>query len=433
MRRSARRLGLLGLAVLLQLGWGAAGEASAQDSRTLRLRTADGHGERVSLEAHRGYAALPASVLERVGWTAAAEGSGMTLRLADRATVELTAGTPFFRWNDELLQLADPPYFFSERLYVPLQLVSGFLPRMLAETYDYDPRNGALTLLEPDLWSARATTTAPDASPAVPSSRERGPDADAAGAAGSGGGASGRRVVIIDPGHGGKDVGARGAAGIYEKEVALGVAKALARELEGDPTLEVHLTRSDDTFVPIWERGELATGWKGDRPGIFISLHANAAARSRSVRGFETYFLSEARTEHERRVAALENAPLEMEGPDGSAEAPADPDLGFILQDLRNSDTQHWSSVLAEEVQTSLDPVHPGPNRGVKQGPFAVITNALMPGVLVEMGFITNPAEARLMNRASFQEDAARALARAVRAFFERYPPGSDHAAGETR
>ena len=86
---------------------------------------------------------------------------------------------------------------------------------------------------------------------------------------------------------------------------------------------------------------------------------------------------------------------------------------------------QHWSSDLAREVQGSLARVHPGPDRGVKQGPLAVLTNAMMPSVLIELGFITNPTEEQALGQAAFQESVASATAEAVRAFFERYPPGS--------
>ena len=173
--------------------------------------------------------------------------------------------------------------------------------------------------------------------------------------------------------------------------------------------------------MPPWERGEQATEIKGDRPGIFISLHANSVV-ARDARGFETYFLSDARTEHELRVAALENAALQI---GSAAELIQDPGLSGILKELRNFDHQHWSSLLAEMVQEGLTPVHPGPNRGVKQAPLAVITNAMMPAVLVEVGFISNRAEERLLGDADFQAAAARAIALAVDRFFERYPPGA--------
>ncbi len=234
-----------------------------------------------------------------------------------------------------------------------------------------------------------------------------------------------KRVVVIDPGHGGKDPGTSGPGGRREKDIALAVGRALARELRGDETLEVHLTRDRDVLVPLWRRGELATEWKGDRPGVFISIHANALPNRNAVRGFETYFLSEARTEHELRVAANENAPLEIDREDGAVEGDEE-DLGFILRELRNLDHTHWSSLLAEGVQGQLATVHPGPSRGVKQAPLAVITNALMPAVLVEVGFVTNREEERLLSRGEFQAHLAEAMGRAIRDFFERYPPGLD-------
>jgi hypothetical protein len=101
-----------------------------------------------------------------------------------------------------------------------------------------------------------------------------------------------------------------------------------------------------------------------------------------------------------------------------------DPLLAGILRDLITHDHQHWSALLAEMVQRELGTFHPGPDRGVKQAPFAVLTNALMPSVLVELGFITNREEERLMTRPEFHRDRPEALARAIRAFFDRYPPG---------
>jgi N-acetylmuramoyl-L-alanine amidase len=231
-----------------------------------------------------------------------------------------------------------------------------------------------------------------------------------------------RRVVVIDPGHGGRDPGARGRGGTREKDLVLSMGRDLARELEGDEGLEVYLTRDEDVLVPLWKRGELATGWKGEDYGVFISIHLNAMPTSRATRGFETYYLSEARTEHELRTAALENASQELESEvDRSANSDY---LSNILTDLRNLDHQHWSSLLAEMVQEELARVHPGPNRGVKQGPFAVITNALMPAVLLEVGFVTNPGEEKLLSDPNFRRDVVRSVASAVRRFFMRYPPG---------
>jgi N-acetylmuramoyl-L-alanine amidase len=233
----------------------------------------------------------------------------------------------------------------------------------------------------------------------------------------------GVRVVIIDPGHGGADPGALGEGGVREKDVALGIGLRLAEYLDGRPGLEVHLLRDDDTFVDVWERGKIATDLKRDRPGVFVSIHANSFPARREARGFETYFLSDARTEHERRVSAIENAPLSMNPEFADEEQLAD--LDFIFRDLVNYDHAHWSRNLAALVQDELGDFHPGPNRGVKQGVLAVLTNALMPSILIEIGYLSNPQEAPVLGRADFQEQSAEAIGDALVSFFERYPPGS--------
>lgn len=230
------------------------------------------------------------------------------------------------------------------------------------------------------------------------------------------------RVVVIDPGHGGHDPGSIGPGGVEEKDVALAAGLALARALDTVPDLEVHLIRDRDVSVPVWERGDLATRLKGDRPGVLVSIHVNALDDP-NTRGVETYFLSQARTEHERRVAALENAPAAGSG-DGGSMGVDDPGLAFILNELRNLDYIHWSADLAAVVQDGLAEVHPGRNRGVKQAPLAVITNALMPSVLVELGFISHPEEEQLLADPDFHESAAQALAASLVEFFRRYPPG---------
>jgi N-acetylmuramoyl-L-alanine amidase len=111
----------------------------------------------------------------------------------------------------------------------------------------------------------------------------------------------------------------------------------------------------------------------------------------------------------------------------GQAQSDPDdePDLRFILGELRNLDQQHWSALLAEMAQEELDDFHPGPDRGVKQGVLAVLTNAIMPAVLVEVGYLSNSDESRLLSQSQFQAQAAAALGRSVVRFFERYPPGS--------
>lgn len=425
---------------------GPGSEARAQEREVL-VEGPDGAVLRIPVSSPRGFAAIPASELERLGWTFVRDRDVVRAHSAAGQDLLLRAGNPWIRWGDDVYQLSDPPYLQSERLHLPVQVAVDLLPRVLPEVYRSAEGGDRLRVLNRDFWRPRrlaARGEVPSRPTALPPPVEAGappgagalPGGNLASDSGRSDGARGpedsrARVVVIDPGHGGRDPGTMGRRGVREKEVALAVGRALARELRKDSTFEVYMTREDDTLVPIWKRGELATGWKGDRPGIFVSLHANAVPQSRSIRGYETYFLSDARTEHERRVAAIENAPLEGEA--GGEPLHQNPDLSFILKELRNLDHQHWSGLLAEMVQEEMGPVHPGSNRGVKQGPFAVLTNALMPSVLVEIGFLTNPQEELLLGQSGFQRDAAGALAEAIRRFFRRYPPGQGASTGAGR
>lgn len=406
----------------------------AQSQPRLDVEREDGRTSRLGVQMDRGYAAVPLSVLEELGWTVDEDGSGVTVSAAGEIAVSMRLDSPFFRWDGIVLQLTDAPYRARATTYVPLQFLTDFLPRRLPGLYQYRPQAALLRAGDLSLAGTAAAMEAPGrageepetsgdaAAPAsIPPAGSRPTAEDVGNAEPSA--YEGVRVVVIDPGHGGVDPGALGPDGIREKEVALGIGLRLAEELRRHPDLEVHLIRDDDTFVDLWERGLIATDLKGERPGIFVSIHANSFPGRRTASGFETYFLSDARTEHERRVSAIENAPLSM-NPEVMDEEALD-DLDFILRDLKNYDHAHWSENLAALVQEELHDVHPGPNRGVKQGVLAVLTNALMPSVLVEVGYLSNGDEGRLLGTEGFHEDAAGAIAEAVVRFFERYPPGS--------
>src|SRR5690606_4515000 len=207
----------------------------------------------VPVERHRGYAAVPFRTLERIGWGVALTGEGGEARRAPHV-VRVREGSPLFSWDERLLQLTHEPYRIGGELWVPLQLLSDFLPERLPDDYGFEPEPLTLRVLRPDAWTSPSAAgggrpAAAQPSPAPPS--DSGPPV---------------RVVVIDPGHGGADPGARGPGGTLEKDVALAFALALAAELERHPGLRVHLTRSSDRRVPPWERGEWATGIKGDRP-----------------------------------------------------------------------------------------------------------------------------------------------------------------------
>jgi N-acetylmuramoyl-L-alanine amidase len=224
------------------------------------------------------------------------------------------------------------------------------------------------------------------------------------------------RVVVIDAGHGGRDSGKIGPNGLKEKDVALRISQRLATVLR-ERGYEVHLTRTRDTLIALADRAKLANRLKAERPGVvFLSIHANAAS-SRSARGFETFFLSEARTDDERRVAEMENEVIRFED---QPVLPAGNGLDQILNNLLSDFLMRASHDLAAVVQEKFTGFHPGPNRGVKRAGFYVLVGAIMPAVLIETAFISNRQEAALLATQSFQQKIAWGIADGVDEFFRR-------------
>ncbi len=219
-------------------------------------------------------------------------------------------------------------------------------------------------------------------------------------------------TVVIDPGHGGEDEGAR-AHGLIEKELVLDVSQRLAAHLRRSG-LRVVLTREADQRVALETRTFRANDARGD---LFISVHANSAA-VRSARGVETYFMAlEASDADAERVAARENRAFA-----GEAASPAalDP-LAAILGDMRSNEHLRDSDEFARLVQAQLGRVPDARSRGVRQAPFVVLMNVQMPASLVEIGFISNQEDARDLARSERRDEIAQALARAVIAFGDRY------------
>jgi N-acetylmuramoyl-L-alanine amidase len=214
------------------------------------------------------------------------------------------------------------------------------------------------------------------------------------------------RTVIIDPGHGGDDLGAESPGGLLEKDVALAVGLRLAGKLRTRLGCRVVLTRETDRAVSLPERSALATREEGD---LFISIHANASPAP-SARGYETFILSETASDAEAgRLAALENAA----GPEGSGAVPTS-FLQDTLQGLMQAESMEESARFAALVQSKLGGVTASKNRGVKQAPFWVLAGVEMPAVLVELGFMTNGVESRRLADPGEQGRIADALAEAV-------------------
>lgn len=216
----------------------------------------------------------------------------------------------------------------------------------------------------------------------------------------------GIRLIVIDPGHGGRDPGAIGPSGIMEKNVNLALAKATARALEQQLGVKVLLTRKDDRYLDLRERTAYANRVGAD---LFISLHANASSSNRPY-GVETYFLNLSKTDDAAAVAARENG---MTVEDIS-------NLEAILFDLMANAKINESSRLAAEIQQAMiRELTPGfsdiRDLGVKQGPFHVLLGANMPSALVEAAFISNAREEKRLNSADYQRRVADAIVKAVK------------------
>lgn len=230
------------------------------------------------------------------------------------------------------------------------------------------------------------------------------------------------RVVVVDAGHGGRDPGMSGPIGaarkVHEKDITLAVAKALRLALQRRG-ITVVMTRSTDTLIALGDRGRIANQAKGD---LFLSVHVNAAnlrwKDPAGARGFETYFLSEAKTADERRVEAMENEAIRFET---SVDATRNDPLSFIIRDMAQNEHLRESARLATLVQGGVATVHPGTNRGVKQAGFVVLVTVFMPAVLVEVGFGTNRADAEFMTNPDRQRELAETLATAAVTYLQQY------------
>lgn len=222
----------------------------------------------------------------------------------------------------------------------------------------------------------------------------------------------GIRTIVLDPGHGGKEVGALGANGLVEKDLTLLLCRKLADSLAAKTGARVVLTRDEDTLVSLDQRTAIANQYKAD---LFLSVHLNAAV-VKDAKGSETYFLSlEASDELARRAAETENASAAAAAPSPQA------DLKLILWDLAQQAYLDESSRFAQAIQEEMNAATGVANRGVKQAPFKVLVGATMPAALVEVGFITNPEEEAKLKSAEFQTLLVDAITRAVQRYKTDY------------
>ncbi len=332
--------------------------------------------------------ALGGSVQVREGWAEVVVAKQM---------FRFLVGAPLYVFSNRLRALAGASAIARDTLFLPLQFVAEVIPYYLGERYEYDDKTARLV----------------DRG-AEPKGRKRAPAGERL--------PNGLRVghvVTVDPGHGGVDPGNPGLyfpRGIREKDVTLQIGLLLRDELRARG-IKVRMTRATDTLIALGDRGRSCV----DACDLFVSLHVNSLPRRAgytSVRGFETYFLAEAKTEDAARVAKMENDAVRFEADETT---PVGGGLDFILKDLQLNEHLRESARIAELVQRKLGPVHSGSDRGVKQAGFMVLTTARRPAILVEMGYSTNPEDGRLLTLRSSQRALAGAIADAVVAYLLDY------------
>ena len=218
-------------------------------------------------------------------------------------------------------------------------------------------------------------------------------------------------TVVLDAGHGGKDPGSRGKYGTKEKDVVLDITKRIGRLLEKNTRIKVIYTRDEDVFVPLIKRTKIANDADGK---MFVSIHANSN-NNRKIQGYETYLYSLAKSDDAIEVASRENSVIQFEEKvsqykDLSGEK-------MILATMAQSMFLKESEDLAAIIQMELDKKLTTPNRGVKQAGFYVLYGASMPNVLVEIGFISNPAEEKKLKQSKYRQMIANAVYEGIKHF----------------
>ncbi len=219
--------------------------------------------------------------------------------------------------------------------------------------------------------------------------------------------------IVIDPGHGGVDPGAIGVLGAHEKAVVLTASKIIKRILEQSGRYQVVLTRSRDLYIPLRQRVAIAHAAGAD---LFLSIHADSIGR-RSVRGASVYTLSERASDKEAaRLAEAENRSDITAGIDLEEEAP--PEIKRFLIEMKQRKTMNRSAILAEYLAESLRTSVRTRKRAHRFAGFAVLKGLDVPSALLEIGYLSNPDDARLLRTRKFQETLARALLRGIDRYF---------------
>lgn len=230
-------------------------------------------------------------------------------------------------------------------------------------------------------------------------------------------------VVVIDPGHGGKDPGAIGVNNEREKDITLAIALKLGEIMKKEmPDVKVVYTRKNDTFVDLYKRGKIANENNGK---LFISIHCNSTKKKPSnASGAEVYLLRPGRTQEAIEIAEIENSVIKYEENPNKYEKLTDEN--FILVSMAHSAYMKYSEKFAELLHKEFDLNLKLKSRGVKQAGFYVLVGASMPSVLVEAGFISNKEDAKFLKSSEGQHQIARSIFSSIRTYRQYYEQAMD-------
>ncbi|MBE6467129.1 MAG: N-acetylmuramoyl-L-alanine amidase [Alphaproteobacteria bacterium] len=222
-----------------------------------------------------------------------------------------------------------------------------------------------------------------------------------------------RKIIVIDAGHGGVDPGAIGYKGTYEKKITLAMAKELKDVLSDNSKYKIYLTRTKDVFIPLRERVKIARKYDAD---LFISIHADSA-RNRKAKGLSVYTLSE--TASDKEAAALAEKENKADIVAGLNFADHTKEVSDILLSLAQRETNNSSSEFANFLSSEMSKVVRTVSNTHRFAGFAVLKAPDVPSVLLELGYLSNPDEEKLLRQKNYRKKLAKATLKAVNKFFQ--------------
>ena len=314
--------------------------------------------------------------------------------ISAKDTIKFAVGIPYMTRNGRSMEMAQAPQLDNGHIWIAEEDAKKISSKAAAMVEKNAPATAPV--------AAKPAETKPAAPVVV---KPKPPKADIAGTREV-------RTIVIDPGHGGKDPGASGKRS-QEKDIVLAVAKLLRKNL-ADEGFNVKLTRSKDVFIELRQRANLANQWDGD---LFISLHCNAIdateERKKIIQGYQFYVLRAPESEEDKAIARRENAVATLYG-EKNAKDELSP-LEWFKLEARLEQYKQTSYLFTEKLLDSFDGGKiKKMNTGVGGAGFMVLVGAMMPAVLIELGFISNEEDEAYMMTKAGQQDLADRIAEAV-------------------